>query len=97
MYRAPYLSRMLPTPAPGERVELRAVAFRYGSALEVSLYRRTACGELVWFDTFAASPAQALHELAGLVSAFRRSGRPTRLTFRIHPASAHFQGEGLPF
>jgi hypothetical protein len=68
----------------------QATAYRYGSALEVSLYHQG-----TWVDTFANSAGAALHELAQLVRGLRKQGISARVNLRIHPASMRFQGEGL--
>ena len=68
----------------------QATAYRYGSALEVSIYHQGA-----WVDTFANTAGAALHELAELVRGLRREGVRARVNLRIHPASMRFQGEGL--
>ena len=97
--KTPYIGRvqllkLLGKTGQAEPLTFNAVAYRYGAALEVSLYHK---GE--WVDTYANTAAAALHELAQLVRGLRREGIPARVTLRIHPASRRFQGEGvdLPF
>ena len=72
--------------ASGEPVHFRAVGFRIGSALEITVY----CGDIVVTSFSADAPSVALTGLVNFTRSVRAAGVPCRVTLLVHAASLPF-------